>query len=172
MRTQKGMEIELKINELTDKFENYSRSLFDEWKRNVSIQIQEKIAYPLFTINNDKTIGLNFDKEVIILHFKLFTYFIIHYLIYLKLDAAIKVTRYLLLGKYNYKNPMVPIEIEEIPYDAIELFKRENAILGYKRDIDEIVKWLVTIGNYLRIIFIPLKKYVKFKLLKQTIKYN
>lgn len=71
--------------------------------------------------------------------------FIIHYLTYSKLDAAIKITRYLLLGKYNYKNPIFPIGIEEIPYEVIELYKRENAILGYKRDIEEIVKWLVDI---------------------------
>lgn len=75
MQTQKGIAIKLKINKLTDKFENYLRSLFDKWRCNVSIQIQNKIQYPLFTINNDKTIGLNFDKEVIILHFKLFAYF-------------------------------------------------------------------------------------------------
>lgn len=61
----------------------------------------------------------------------------------LKLDAAIKVTRYIMLGKYNYKNPLLAIEIEDIPYDAIELYKRENTILAYRRDIDEIVKWSV-----------------------------
>lgn len=69
MRTTRGVEIELMINELTNKFKNYLRPLFDEWKRDVPIQIQEKIAYPLFTINNDKTISLNFNKEVIILNF-------------------------------------------------------------------------------------------------------
>lgn len=54
---------------------------------------------------------------------------------------------------------MFPIKIEEIPYDAIELYKRENAILGYKRDIEEIVKWLVDIRNYFFLL-----KHLKFKL--------
>lgn len=30
-----------------------------------------------------------------------------------------------------------------MPYDIIELYKRENRILAYKRDIEEIVKWSV-----------------------------
>lgn len=38
---------------------------------------------------------------------------------------------------------MFGIEIDDIPYDAIKLYKRENLILKYKRDIEEIVKWLV-----------------------------
>jgi len=63
--------------------------------------------------------------------------------IYFKLDAIIKVTRYILLGIYNYKNPTLAIKIEDIPYDAIELYKRENKILDHKRDIEEIVKWSV-----------------------------
>jgi len=50
-----------------------------------------------------------------------------------------------LLGKYNYKNPIFPIEIEDIPYNAIELYKCGNRILEYKRDIEEIVKWSVHI---------------------------
>lgn len=48
-----------------------------------------------------------------------------------------------MLGKYNYKNPLLAIEIDDIPYDAIELYKRENMILDYRRDIEEIVKWSV-----------------------------
>lgn len=48
-----------------------------------------------------------------------------------------------MLGKYNYKNPLLAIEIEDIPYDAVELYKRENTILAYRRDIEEIVKWSV-----------------------------
>lgn len=62
---------------------------------------------------------------------------------HLKLDAAIKVTRYILLGKHHYKNPIFPIELEDIPFEALELYKRENKILDYKRDIEEIVKWSV-----------------------------
>lgn len=65
----------------------------------------------------------------------------IYYLFNLKLDSAIKITRYLFLGRYNYKNPLLPIEIEDIPIDAIELYKRKDNILAYKRDIVEIVKW-------------------------------
>lgn len=61
----------------------------------------------------------------------------------MKLDAAIKITKYIILIKYNYKNPLIAIEIENIPFDAIELYKRENRILAYKRDIEDIVKWLV-----------------------------
>lgn len=44
---------------------------------------------------------------------------------------------------FNYKNPIFSFEIEDIPKDAIELYKRENTILAYKRDIEEIVQWLV-----------------------------
>lgn len=45
---------------------------------------------------------------------------------------------------------MFPIELEDIPFEALELYKRENKILDYKRDIEEIVKWSVTykIFNY------------------------
>lgn len=46
---------------------------------------------------------------------------------------------------YNYKNPILPIEIDDIPIKAIELYKREHMFLGYKRDIEEIVKWSVLI---------------------------
>lgn len=60
-----------------------------------------------------------------------------------KLDAAIKVTRYLLLCKYNYKNPPFVIEIDDIPHEALELYKRENQILSFRRDIEDIVKWSV-----------------------------
>lgn len=64
------------------------------------------------------------------------------YFIYLiKLDAAIKETRYIIFSIYNYKNPILEIKIEDIPDDAIELYKRENKILAYKRDIEEIVEW-------------------------------
>lgn len=38
---------------------------------------------------------------------------------------------------------MFEIEIEDLPHDAFELYKRANKILGYKRDIEEIVKWSV-----------------------------
>jgi len=31
--------------------------------------------------------------------------------------------------------------MEDLPFDAIELYKRENIILDYKKDIEEIVKW-------------------------------
>lgn len=67
MQTPKGMEIEQKVKELTEKFEKFLRPVFEEWKRDVPDQIQEKIAYPLFKIYDDKTIGLNFAKEVIII---------------------------------------------------------------------------------------------------------
>lgn len=73
MKTKKGTEIERKVNELTDKFKNYARSLFDEWTNVVPQQIQEKIAYPLFTVNSDKIIDMNFAKEVsLILFFSLY----------------------------------------------------------------------------------------------------
>lgn len=64
MQTSKGTDVELKVKDLTDKFKNYLRPLFDEWKESVPKIIQEKIKKPLFTINDDKTIGLNFAKEV------------------------------------------------------------------------------------------------------------
>lgn len=69
MRTPKGDEIEKNIDELRNSFENYLRPLFDEWKRVVSEKIQEKIMYPLFIINDDKKIEMNFAKEVIIIYF-------------------------------------------------------------------------------------------------------
>lgn len=72
MRTPKSVQIELKVNELMDKFTNYLHPLFEEWKCVVSNQVQEKIVYPLFMINSDKTISLNFPKEVIKYCFKLF----------------------------------------------------------------------------------------------------
>lgn len=68
MRTPKGVEIENKVEELTRKFEKCVRPLFEEWRREVPKQIQEKIAYSLFKINADKKIDLNFAKEVIIFY--------------------------------------------------------------------------------------------------------
>ncbi|VVC32244.1 Hypothetical protein CINCED_3A002285 [Cinara cedri] len=122
MQTPKSIQIELKVNELMDKFTNYLHPLFEDWKCVVSNQIQDKIVYPLFIMNSNKTISLNFPKE---------------------LHAAIKEIRYILLIKYNYKNSL--IEIEDIPYNVIELYKRESSILNYKRDIEEIVKWYNTL---------------------------
>lgn len=49
----------------------------------------------------------------------------------------------MLMGEYNYKNPLLAITAEDIPYEAIDLFKREEKILGYKRDIEDIVYWSV-----------------------------
>lgn len=72
MRTTKGIEIENKFEELIQKFEKFLRPLFEEWKREIPKQIQEKIACPLFRINIDKTIDLNFAKEVIILYLNIF----------------------------------------------------------------------------------------------------
>lgn len=66
MRTPKGIQIEQIVDELTRAFQNYLHPLLDEWKRYEPIQIQEKIGCPLFTVYDDKTIGLNFAKEVII----------------------------------------------------------------------------------------------------------
>jgi len=43
---------------------------------------------------------------------------------------------------------MWAIETEDIPHDAIKLYKRENLILAYKRDIEEIVKWLVMLDTF------------------------
>jgi len=65
------------------------------------------------------------------------------------LDAAIKVTRYIILCNFNFKNPILTIGIDDIPYDAIKLYKREKLILTYKRDIEEIVKWLVMLFRFL-----------------------
>lgn len=69
MQTPRAVEIQLKVDKLKDKFENYLRLLFDEWKRVVPVQIQDNIVNPLFTINSDKKLGQNFAKEVIIFYF-------------------------------------------------------------------------------------------------------
>jgi len=69
------------------------------------------------------------------------------------LDAAIKETRYIILSNYNFKNPILGIGIDDIPFDAINLYKREKLILSYKRDIEDIVKWLVTLFKFLIISF-------------------
>lgn len=69
MQIPKGVQIELDIDELTTRFNNYLLPLFNEWKRVVPEQIQSKIIHPLFTINGDMTISLNFPKEVIIYQF-------------------------------------------------------------------------------------------------------
>lgn len=66
MKTPKAVEMVLKVDELLKKFENYLRPLIDNWKCTIPQQVREKIKNPLFTINNNKTIGLNFAKEVII----------------------------------------------------------------------------------------------------------
>jgi len=153
MQTPKGVQVEQMVDELTCAFKNYLHSLFDEWKRSEPKQIQQKVECPLFTINDDKTIVLNFAKEVIMLYFKLFIY-ILNCFIYLKLDASIKESRYILFGQYNYKNPIFPIGIEDIPSNAIRLYKRENRILEYKRDIEEIVKWFVNIYDFELYIYI------------------
>lgn len=65
MQTSKALEIVQKIYELTDKFNKYLRILFDEWAFVVPVTIREKIIYPLFKINDDQTININFAKEVI-----------------------------------------------------------------------------------------------------------
>lgn len=61
----------------------------------------------------------------------------------MKLEAAIKETRYIIFSIYNYKNSLLEIKINDLPYDAIELYKRENMILAYKRDIADIIEWSV-----------------------------
>lgn len=66
MQTPRAVEIQCKVDKLSDKFENYLRLLFDEWKRDVPGQIRENIVKPLFTINSDKKIGQNFAKEVML----------------------------------------------------------------------------------------------------------
>lgn len=66
MKTPRGDQINIKVEELKDKFKNYLSPLFEEWKRVVPIQIQENIVQPLFTINKNNTISLNFSEEVII----------------------------------------------------------------------------------------------------------
>lgn len=66
MRILKGVQIELDIDKLTMRFKSYLLPFFNEWKRIVPEQIQSKIIHPLFTVNSDMTISLNFPKEVII----------------------------------------------------------------------------------------------------------
>lgn len=46
---------------------------------------------------------------------------------------------------YNYKNPLLKVDMEDIPYEALELFKREKKIFSYKQDIKDIVNWSVII---------------------------
>jgi len=65
MNTTRGDQINIKIEQLKDKFKNYLSPLFEEWQRVVPIQIQEKIVQPLFTTNKNNTISLNFSEEVI-----------------------------------------------------------------------------------------------------------
>lgn len=72
MQTPKAKTVLQNVNELTEKFKDYLQLLFDDWKHAAPITIHEKIKHPLFTINVDKTISMNFAKEVI--------YFIVHYL--------------------------------------------------------------------------------------------
>lgn len=74
------------------------------------------------------------------------------------MDAAIKVTRYIIHCNYNFKDPISTIGIDDIPYDAIKLCKREKLILTYKRDIEEIVKWLVMLFKFLIIEFMVFSK--------------
>lgn len=69
MQSQKAVQLEKKVDLLSDKFKNYLRPMFEEWKRVVPIQIQDSLANPLFTVNQNKTIGLNFKKEVILFYF-------------------------------------------------------------------------------------------------------
>lgn len=65
MQTQRGIEIEQKIERFEDRLKSYLRPLVDEWIRVVPETIQDKIINPLFTVHSDKNIGLNFAKEVI-----------------------------------------------------------------------------------------------------------
>lgn len=69
MQTPKGLQIEVMVNELIDKFKNYLIPLFNKWKHVTPKQIREKILYPLFTINDDNTISLCFPNEVTILYY-------------------------------------------------------------------------------------------------------
>ncbi|XP_050529246.1 dynein beta chain, ciliary-like [Daktulosphaira vitifoliae] len=124
MKTQKAAEIMLKINEMCEKTKNYLKPIFIEWKKNTPRLIQENIKKPLFIVNEDKTIGLNFAKE---------------------LDSAIKVTRYLILGIYYNKDPVLYITIDDLPNEAMELYKREKNLINYKRDINDIVMWYNTL---------------------------
>jgi len=66
MKTPRGDRINIKIEQLKDKFKNYLSPLFEEWQRVVPLQIQEKIVQPLFITNKNNTISLNFSEEVII----------------------------------------------------------------------------------------------------------
>jgi len=68
MKTPRGDQINIKVEQLKDKFKKYVNPMLEEWKRIVPIQIQENIVQPLFTISANKTISLNFSKEVIIFH--------------------------------------------------------------------------------------------------------
>jgi len=66
MKTPRADQINIKIEQLKYKFKNYLSPLFEEWKRVVPQLVQEKILQPLFTINKNNTISLNFSIEVII----------------------------------------------------------------------------------------------------------
>lgn len=66
MLTPKGVQIEVKINDLIDKFKSYLLPLFNTWKLDTLKQIQEKIINPLFMIDNKNIIKLCFPNEVII----------------------------------------------------------------------------------------------------------
>jgi len=78
MKTPRGEQINIKIEQLKDRFKNYLSPIFEEWTRVVPLLIQEKLMQPLFTINENNTLGLNFSEEVII--FCLQSIIIIHYL--------------------------------------------------------------------------------------------
>lgn len=65
MQSPRAIRIQEKIDLLTDNFQKYLYSIFDEWKSVVPKQIQEGITSPLFTIHDDKTLSINFKKEVI-----------------------------------------------------------------------------------------------------------
>lgn len=69
MQSQKAIQLEKKVELLNDQFKNYLHPLLEEWKRVVPKQIQESIVNPLFTVNKNKTIGLNFKKEVNLFYF-------------------------------------------------------------------------------------------------------
>lgn len=64
MQISKGVQIEVMVNELIDKFKSYLIPLFNKWKLDTPKQIQEKILNPLFTINNNNIISLFFPNEV------------------------------------------------------------------------------------------------------------
>lgn len=67
MQSPRANRIQQKIDGITESFKNYMLPMIDEWKRVVPKQIQEGITSPLFTIKEDKTIRINFKKEVIFL---------------------------------------------------------------------------------------------------------